>query len=155
MVSKERDSAVRTIVLRKEDERTVPDPGAGAERCLTLVFPASVTEYEQARAEVERSAPLSDEKRPGRYADERTTPTPADKSGTAGTSEGGRYVVTTDEQRRAWSLPNLENGTAAPDAAPGDRDTREIPAPSRWWTPARRSSCSSRTARPGPATRPW
>ena len=56
MVTKERDSAMRTIVLRKEDERTVPDSGAGAERCETLVFPASVTEYEQARAEVERSA---------------------------------------------------------------------------------------------------
>ena len=46
---------MQKIVLRNEDELMAPDSGAGAERRVTLVFPASVTEYEQARVEVEAS----------------------------------------------------------------------------------------------------
>ncbi len=46
---------MQRIALRNEDERTAPDSGAGAERRVILVFPASVTEYEQARVEVEAS----------------------------------------------------------------------------------------------------
>ena len=46
---------MQRIALRNEDERTAPDSGAGAERRVILVFPASVTEYEQARVEIEAS----------------------------------------------------------------------------------------------------
>ena len=33
--------------------------------------------------------------------------------------------MTSDSQRRAWGLPDLANGMAAPDAAPGGVDTIE------------------------------
>ena len=46
---------------------------------------------------------------------------------------GGRYVLTTDEQRRAWGLPDLANGAAVPntgrDTAPGEPGAAEGPDP--------------------------
>ena len=116
--------------MMNEDERTAPDSGAAEDRRVSLVFPATSDEYKQARAEVEPCPLAADEARTGDPgADERVTPAGEDRAATAETPAGGRYVVTTDEQRRAWGLPNLENGAAAPDIASGDPDTRETPDP--------------------------
>ena len=97
---------MQRIVLRNEDERT--GPGTEAERRVTLVFPASVTEYEQARVEVETSPRPPDETKPA-DPDEDGGVTPAGEDGvaTAETSGAGYYVVTSDSQRRAWGLPDL------------------------------------------------
>ena len=48
------------------------------------------------------------------------TPGGEEGSGPAGTPAGGRYVVTTDQQRREWGLPDLANGPGGDAAAPGD-----------------------------------
>ena len=53
------------------------------------------------------------------------TPAGEDGLGTAGTPAVGRYVVTTDQQRREWGLPDLANGAA--DYAPGEPDALESP----------------------------
>ena len=83
---------------------------------MTLVFPATSAEYEEARVEV--------------------------GSGVAAAPAGGRYVLTTDDQRRAWGLLDLANGAAAPDpgrdTAAGSRARRRGRPPSGWWTPPRR-----------------
>ena len=78
-----------------------PKPGGGnhpvaavtATRHVTLVFPATQTEYEQARAGVEGIVRRNDETLPGLVP---TAP-----------AEGADYVATTDAQRRAWRLPDL------------------------------------------------
>ena len=94
---------MRTIVLRNDDERTPGDSSAGEERRVTLFFPVTGDEYKQTRAAVEGVAPGGEE-----------------GSGPAGTPVGGRYVVTTDQQRREWGLPDLANGPGGDAAAPGD-----------------------------------
>ena len=129
---------MQKTVLRIEDARTAPDSGSGAEGYVTLVFPASATEYEQARAEVETSPQPNVETRPGerpaviarlaehirRRPNVKTNPADRaeDKEGaaTAETPCGGYYVVTSDSQRRAWGLPDLANEAAARDAASRD-----------------------------------
>ena len=129
---------MQKTVLRNEDARTAPDSGSGAEGYVTLVFPASATEYEQARVEVETSPQPNVETKPGerpaviarlaehirRRPNVETNPAyrAEDKEGaaTAETPCGGYYVVTSDSQRRAWGLPDLANESVARDAAPGD-----------------------------------
>ena len=117
---------MQRIVLRHEDERTALDSGASPERRrVTLVFPASVTEYEQARVEMEiqtSTRPSDETTRGGRDKNGCMAPAPSDGAGTA---DGARYIVTTDEQRRAWDLPDLANTPIAHDTAPGDPDTIE------------------------------
>ncbi len=113
---------MQRIVLRKEDERTAPGSGASSEQGVTLVFPASVTEYEQARVEVSTSTRPSDETSRGGRDHGCAAPAPSDGAGTA---DGARYIVTTDEQRRAWDLPDLADTTIAHDTAPGNPDTIE------------------------------
>ena len=99
-------------------------------RRAKLVFPATSNEYKQARAEVESCPQAADEARTGdRGGDERVTPAGEDRAATAEPPAGGYYVVTTDAQRQAWSLPNLEHEAAAPETAPGDPDTRETSEP--------------------------
>ena len=93
---------MQRIVLRNGGEPLPRDSGVAAERRVTLVFPATSAEYEEARVEVGSGAVA-----------------PA----------GGRYVLTTDEQRRAWGLPDLANGAAAPDTVPGEPDAPEGPDP--------------------------
>ena len=85
---------MQRIVLRNGGEPVPRDSRVAAERRVTLVFPATSAEYEEARVEV--------------------------GSGPAAAAAGGRYVLTTDEQRRAWGLPDLANGAAAPGTAPGE-----------------------------------
>ena len=121
---------MQKIVLRNEDKRAELDSRVADDRRVTLVFPATTDEYKQARTEVESCPQAADEARTGdRGEDERVTPAGEDRAVTAETPAGGRYVVTTDGQRRAWGLPDLVNGAAAPDAAPGDPDARETPDP--------------------------
>ena len=115
---------MQRIALRNEDERTAPDSGAGAERRVILVFPASVTEYEQARVEVKASPRPPVETKPA-DRDEDVTPAGGDGAATAETPGDGYYVVTSDSQRRAWGLPDLVNETAAHGSAPRDADTIE------------------------------
>ena len=79
------------------------DSGVAAERRVTLMFPATSAEYEEARLEV--------------------------GSGAAAAPAGGRYVLTTDEQRRAWGLPDLANGAAARGTVPGEPAAAEGPDP--------------------------
>ena len=93
---------MQRIELRNGGEPLPRDSGVAAERRVTLVFPATSAEYEEARVEV--------------------------GSGAAAPSVG-RYVLTTDEQRRAWGLPDLANGAAAPDTAPGEPGAAEAPDP--------------------------
>ena len=120
---------MQKIVLKNEDKRAEPDAGAAEEQRVTLVFPATSDEYKQARAEVESCPQAVDEARTGdRGGAERVTPAGEDRAATAEPPAGGYYVVTTDAQRRAWSLPDLENEAADPDT-PGDPDTRETPDP--------------------------
>ena len=119
---------MQKIVVKNEDKRTASDSGAADDRRVTLVFPATSDEYKQARAEVESCPQAADEARTGdRGGDERVTPAGEERAATAEPPAGGCYVVTTDAQRRAWSLPDLENEAAAPDTAPGDPDTLETP----------------------------
>ena len=93
---------MQRIELRNGGEPRPRDSGVAAERRVTLVFPATSAEYEEARVEV--------------------------GSGAAAPSVG-RYVLTTDEQRRAWGLPDLANGAAAPDTAAGEPGAAEGPDP--------------------------
>ena len=99
---------MRTIVLRNDDEWTPGNSSAGEERRVTLFFPVTGDEYKQTRAAVEGVTPGGEE-----------------GSGPAGTPVGGRYVVTTDQQRREWGLPDLANGPGGDAAAPGDPDAME------------------------------
>ena len=115
---------------------------------VTLLLPETPAEYEQARAEVETSTRPDVETKPAersaliarlverirgrppggtKPADpaEDATPAGEGEAATAETPCGGHYVVTGDSQRRAWGLPDLSNGMAAPDAAPGGVDTIE------------------------------
>ena len=94
---------MRTIVLRNDDERTPGDSSAGEERRVTLFFPVTGDEYKQTRAAVEGVTPGGEE-----------------GSGPAGMPAGGRYVVTTAQQRREWGLADLANGPGGDAAAPGD-----------------------------------
>ena len=91
---------------------------------MILVFPASVTEYEQARVEVEAFPRPPVETKPA-DRDEDVTPAGGDGAATAETPGDGYYVVTSDSQRRAWGLPDLANETAAHGSAPRDADTIE------------------------------
>ena len=121
---------MQKIVVKNEDKRTASDSGAADDRRVTLVFPTTSDEYKQARAEVESCPQAASEARTGdRGGDERVTPAGEERAATAEPPAGGYYVVTTDGQRRAWGLPDLEHGTAAPDTAPGDPDTLETPEP--------------------------
>ena len=118
---------MQRIVLRNEDEG-MRNSATAAERRVTLFFPGTSAEYEQARAEVETSPPAADEAGSGgRGENELVTAVGEEEAGTAGTPAGGRYVVTSDQQRHAWGLPLLANGAAAQDAAPADRDAAESP----------------------------
>ena len=75
----------------------------GAQRLVTLVLSANVTEYEQAQVEVETSPWPPGQARPGgRDEGGCVTPVPADGSRTA---DGGHCVVTSYEQRRARAGP--------------------------------------------------
>ena len=118
---------MRKIVLKNEDKRAEPNVGAADDRRVTLVFPATSDEYKQAQAEVESQA-ASEGRTGDRGGDEHVPPAGEDRGATAETTAGGYYVVTTDAQRRAWSLPDLENEAADPDT-PGGTDTRETPDP--------------------------
>ena len=70
---------------------------------MTLVLSANVTEYEQARVEVETSPWPPGQTRPGGHDEGGcVTPVPADGSRTA---DGGHCVVTSYEQRRARAGP--------------------------------------------------
>ena len=118
---------MQKIVLRNEDKRTAAESGAVEDRRVTLIVPATRDEYKQARAEMESGSRVADEARTGdRGGDERGTQAGEDRAAAAETTAaGGRYVVTTDEQRRAWGLPNLENGAATHDTAPDTRETTD------------------------------
>ena len=129
---------MRTIVLRNDDERTPGNSSAGEERRVTLFFPVTGDEYKQTRAAVEGVTPGGEE-----------------GSGPAGTPVGGRYVVTTDQQRRDGGWRTSRTGRPATPPPPGTRPRWRELARSRWWTSPTRSTCSSRTARAGPAPRPW
>ena len=94
---------MQRIELRNGGEPVPRDSGVAPERRVTLMFPATSAEYEEARVEV--------------------------GSGAAAAPAGGHYVLTTDEQRRAWGLPDLANGTAAPDTAPGEPGAAAGPDP--------------------------
>ncbi len=94
---------MQRIELRNGGGPTPRDSGDAADRRVTLVFPATSAEYEEARVEV--------------------------GAGAAAAPAGGRYVLTTDEQRRAWGLPDLANGSAGGDAASGEPGAAEGPAP--------------------------
>ena len=121
---------MQKIVLRNEDKRTASESGAAEDRSVTLIVPATRDEYKQARAEVESCPQAAFEASTGdRGGDERVTPAGEERPATAEPPAGGYYVVTTNGQRRAWGLPDLEHGTAAPDTAPGDPDARETPEP--------------------------
>ena len=111
---------MQRIVFRADDERTGPgggsDSAAGvtASRHVTLVFPATRREYEQARAGGEAVVRHGDETLPGHVS--------------AGPTEGSAYVATTDTQRRAWSLPDPSRAswpTAATVTAPGHHCLRK------------------------------
>ena len=109
---------MQRIVFRADDERTGPGGGSDsaaavtASRHVTLVFPATRAEYEQARAGGEAVVRHGDETLPGHVS--------------AGPTEGSAYVATTDTQRRAWSLPDLtcagreDDGAAVAVMAPCD-----------------------------------
>ncbi len=144
---------MQRYVLRVDDGPSRDEKGAcaaGAEMSgsVTLLLPETPAEYEQARAEVETSTRPNVETKPAerpalivrlaerirrrppggtKPADPAEDATPAGEGGaaTAETPCGGHYVVTSDSQRRAWGLPDLANGMAAPDAAPGGVDTIE------------------------------
>ena len=109
---------MRRIVVGEDRPGHEKDAGstpAGGQ--VTLVFPETGSEYEQARADVETLAQT-----PGRTARRRRRNTVAQASDPIAASEkpvDGCYVVTTDKQRRAWGLPDL----AA--AAGGDADRAE------------------------------
>ena len=143
---------------------------------MILVFPASVTEYEQARVEVETSPRPPVETKPDDHPaliarlaehiprrppvetkpadrDEDVTPAGGDGAATAETPGDGYYVVTSDSQRRAWGLPDLANETAAHGSARRDADTIERHDRVPVVNPARRSTCSSRTVRTSPTTK--
>ena len=109
---------MQRIVFRADDERTEQGGGKDsaaavtASRHVTLVFPATRAEYEQARAGVEGTVRHGDETLPGLVP--------------AAPTEGVDYVATTDAQRRAWSLPDLtcagreDDGAAVAVMAPCD-----------------------------------
>ena len=109
---------MQRIVFKTDDERTEPGGGsdsataATATRHVTLVFPATRAEYEQARAGGERIVRRGDETLPGLVS--------------VAPVEGADYVATTDAQRRAWSLPDLtcagreDDGAAVAVMAPCD-----------------------------------
>ena len=158
------------IVLRNEDQRTAPDSGGAAGGCVTLVWPASATEYERARAEVETSPRPNVEtkpaKRPALVARlveriRRQSPVetnPADRAeekegaSTAETPRGGCYVVTSDSQRRAWGLPDLANDAPPHDTAQEDVDTVERDDAVPVVDPTEASTCSSKTPGTSPTT---
>ena len=120
---------MQKIVLKNEGKRAEPNAGAAEEQRVKLVFPATSDEYKQARAEVESCPQAASEARTGdRGGDERVTPAGEDQAATAETPAGGYYVVTTDAQRRAWGLPDLENEAADLDT-PGDLDETPDPVP--------------------------
>ena len=97
---------MQRIVFRDDDERTEPgggnDPGAAvtATRHVTLVFPATRTEYEQARAGVEGIVRRSDETLPDRVpaaategATSRVEPAgPHVEAGVGAVKRGSRYA---------------------------------------------------------------
>ena len=110
---------MQRIVFRADDERTEPVGGSDsvaavtATRHVTLVFPATHADYEQARSGVEGIDRRGDEKLPGRVS--------------AAPTEGAAcYVATTDAQRHAWGLPDLtcaggeDDGAAVAVLAPRD-----------------------------------
>ncbi|MYH31194.1 MAG: hypothetical protein F4137_20680 [Acidobacteria bacterium] len=90
---------MQRIVFSTDDEQTEQGGGKDsaaavtASRHVTLVFPATRAEYEQARAAVDGTVRRGDETPPGLVP--------------AAPTEGIDYVATTDAQRRAWSLPDL------------------------------------------------
>ena len=100
---------MQRIVFRADDQQTerggASDTAAAvtATRHVTLVFPATRTEYEQARAAVEGTVRRSDETLLGLVP---TAP-----------AEGADYVATTDAQRRAWHLPDLTRAGREDDGA--------------------------------------
>ena len=109
---------MQRIVFRADDERTGPGGGSDsaaavtASRHVTLMFPATRREYEQAQAGGEAVVRNGDETLPGHVS--------------AGPTEGSAYVATTDTQRRAWSLPDVtcagreDDGAAVAVMAPCD-----------------------------------
>ena len=115
---------MRRIVLGEDRRGHAKDDGkreAGGQ--VTLVFPETGTEYEQARTEVRTLA-----RAPRRTNRGRRRNGAAQLNGPVATKQtpaAGCYIVTTDKQRRAWGLPDL---TAAGDdsdpAEPGARGGR-------------------------------
>ena len=108
---------MRRIVLgedRPGHERDAGNPPAGG--LVTLVFLQTGSEYEQARADVEALAQT-----PGRTARRRcdAVAQASDPIATREKPVDGCYVLTTDEQRRAWGLPDLTT------AAGGEADRAE------------------------------
>ena len=122
---------MQRVVLPNDSERPPGDSVGAAERRVTLMFPTTRAEYEQARTEVESFPPSLDETRPGDCdEDERVMPAPEDRFRTAGTPGDGRRALRRDHRRaaaRVWDLPDLANATDAHDTAPGDPDAMERP----------------------------
>ena len=117
---------MRKIVLKDEGGNAPRDtPGMAVERLVTLVFPETGAEYERAVAAVDAWPQLPGGRRPGgRDGAGRVTPAPA---GGWQAPDDGRYVVTSDLQRRAWDLPDLADAPTARDAAPGEADATDGP----------------------------
>ena len=106
---------MQRIELRSDDEQTAPGSGAGAERRVTLVFPASVTEYEQARAEVETYPRPHGATKPDDHGGNEGV-TPAGEDGGAVTAETPFRRLLRDDQRRA--------AAGVGPAGPGERGGR-------------------------------
>ena len=89
--------------------------GRDVQRLLTLVVSANITEYQQARVEVETSPRPPGQTTPGgRDKVGCVTPVPADGAKTA---DGEHYLVTTDEKRpgRAGRSPRPARGRVSAD----------------------------------------
>ena len=120
---------MRRIVVGEDRPGHEKDAGstpAGGQ--VTLVFPETGSEYEQARADVETLAQT-----PGRTARRRRRKAVAQARDPIATTEkpvDGCYVVTTDKQRRAWGLPDLAAaaGGEADRAEPGATQGRDAVA---------------------------
>ena len=81
------------------------------------------------------------------------TPSGEDGFATAGTPAGGRDVMTSDQRRREWGLPDVASSRSTT-PLPETRTCWRVLMPSRWWNGPTRSTCSSKAARARPTTRP-
>ena len=110
---------MRRIVLGAEngdfgDGRVTCAADATVSVGVTLVLPETRAEYEEARAEVGRLAREAGGGEAGRPADTHGT------NGTYAVTGAGCWVVTTQDQRRAWGLPDLGGVASVPVRARDD-----------------------------------